>query len=108
MRISDWSSDVCSSDLAGPDFPAAVRGRRPPAAAGGQPRAAAPDARYLTAAGAHSGATGINRDRRSRPSALLRDCRTDMDMTLRILLATSILVLAIGRASCREKGCDYV
>src|SRR3546814_7445070 len=43
----------------GPDLPAAVRGRRPPAAAGGQPRADAPDARYLTAAGAHSGATGV-------------------------------------------------
>src|SRR3546814_11375589 len=32
MRISDWSSDVCSSDLFSPGF--AVGGRRPAAGAG--------------------------------------------------------------------------
>src|SRR3546814_10095976 len=40
MRISDWSSDVCSSDLPPPDhYPEANRGRRGATGAGGRGRA---------------------------------------------------------------------
>src|SRR3546814_13221834 len=98
MRISDWSSDVCSSDLAGtgslrppgrarplPD-PArpvradgdAVRPRRPGAAvagAGTRPALARP--------------RGLAR-RPARAAAALRRPR------------------AIGRAPCRERVCQYV
>src|SRR3546814_13213695 len=45
MRISDWSSDVCSSDLAAPTLPGpAARSRAPPARAGNQGADAGEDA----------------------------------------------------------------
>src|SRR3546814_9812684 len=78
MRISDWSSDVCSSDLA---------------AAGGQPRADAPDARYLTV-GAPHGRDASHDHAGSRPWGAPTTALMTMDMTLRILLAFAVLLLA--------------
>src|SRR3546814_7878936 len=67
MRISDWSSDVCSSDLASPE-PAHAPARGLPRALRGERRGA------LAGAGA--------KHPRSLPQ--------------------------IGRASCRERVCQYV
>src|SRR3546814_5596815 len=84
MRISDWSSDVCSSDLCAP----ALHGRCP--ASRGTSRWAAAQRRYL----------GIPADL-PWPSVLLI-----------LIFPPSRLVaparFKIGRASCRERVCQYV
>src|SRR3546814_15422212 len=83
MRISDWSSDVCSSDLAcrldRAVLRPAARGRRRGAAADRRQGGAARQVREAVGRRAAGGDLG---DRR---------CRDE-----------------IGRASCRERGCQYV
>src|SRR3546814_10170461 len=75
MRISDWSSDVCSSDL-----PAQERlGRRQGEGGAGRLRAGAPDAQDVRG--------GFEPEAREVGCGQLRE---------------------IGRASCRESGCQYV
>src|SRR3546814_18777546 len=74
MRISDWSSDVCSSDLAAQFRDGGDRGD-----AGD--RASAQAARRLPGSGEARGADDRGWARRRRP---------------------------IGRASCRERVCQYV
>src|SRR3546814_3179880 len=69
MRISDWSSDVCSSDLS---FPASMRHSN-----AGQPILKAPRRSGVTAS--------------STSAMCWRRCRQQ-----------------IGRASCRERVCQYV
>src|SRR3546814_5015909 len=76
MRISDWSSDVCSSDLAG--FAHHRDGSRH----------AGPDA-----VGNPAHAPGGD-------GCLWRRCRTGA-------AAGSVPVAQIGRASCRERVCQY-
>src|SRR3546814_14521020 len=82
LRISDWSSDVCSSDLRGGDDP----GRR-------------------TAAGqAHGDFQRLERRARAVDAG-----RTGRDLSrVRHLQAGQGLVEEIGRASCRERVCQYV
>src|SRR3546814_9021253 len=75
MRISDWSSDVCSSDLGG---------HLPP--------------RYSDEAGLGMGR--IDRPRR----AFIGGVFDDRGLGARDLLQTG----KIGRASCRERVCQYV
>src|SRR3546814_9144267 len=71
MRISDWSSDVCSSDLLSPDTFTAVK---------------------------VSGDSPVLIDR------YLRDAvEVDVDA-----LCDGTDVVEIGRASCRERVCQYV
>src|SRR3546814_3140048 len=84
MRISDWSSDVCSSDLG-------ERARAGPHG-GGEPAAAAGAAGDLVAAAAErrGGALRHQADRREGavPAGRRVRCRK---------------LLQIGRASCRER-----
>src|SRR3546814_4037332 len=83
MRISDWSSDVCSSDLL-------CRGR-----AGGR-------------LGRDSGA-GHRRGRPAEPAAVPRLCAAVLQSSAPCRLhETAPLVREIGRASCRERVCQYV
>src|SRR3546814_4106095 len=85
MRISDWSSDVCSSDLFGDKtqfITAALAARY--------------DSFALTALGAAAGVTAV-----SIPAALLGD-RLQAAVPLRAIR------IEIGRASCRERVCQYV
>src|SRR3546814_1897657 len=70
MRISDWSSDVCSSDL-----PLPSQGEGPK--------------QELAAEAAPATATGSWKEKRRHEPAFS-------------------LVLEIGRASCRERVCQYV
>src|SRR3546814_15906581 len=82
MRISDWSSDVCSSDL---------RMRR----RWDQPSA-------VSAATADGGAATAQPDRRGggcRGKAWPRGVEVENDMGR---------LVEIGRASCRERVCQYV
>src|SRR3546814_2532290 len=82
MRISDWSSDVCSSDL------------RPPASRTGTAAAARP-------AGGDPAAPRAAARRR----LLLRLRRGDR---FELRRAPRGALLQIGRASCRERVCQYV
>src|SRR3546814_5458219 len=94
MRISDWSSDVCSSDLVRP------RALRP-----GGDRRGAPvgvpevpgDLRLLRlpTRGPHGDAAGGDRPEHLR-AVRPRDRRTDRRLR------------QIGRATCRERVCQYV
>src|SRR3546814_7134886 len=85
MRISDWSSDVCSSDLINPVIVA-------------ESGAVAADARFILSAGAAAGQDASSADAdRDAPGA-----RTSLE-TFRPLFEPKI-----GRASCRERVCQYV
>src|SRR3546814_8913286 len=87
MRISDWSSDVCSSDLrprrggAGPDV-----GRTSRLITGTSERLSQPSA------------SSLNR---------LGD-RFEGRMHLGVRLRIGLRHIEIGRASCRERVCQYV
>src|SRR3546814_8154271 len=85
MRISDWSSDVCSSDLEVRDVATARPGRE------GLQRDAAQrwrsDPGRLPDAPVRRAVEGVRRDGRGRV------VRADVQ---------------IGRASCRERVCQYV
>src|SRR3546814_9569858 len=72
MRISDWSSDVCSSDLCG---------------------------EFITT----EDAEGHGRGLKSRPFSCPRPCPGDLRSP-----APTTFRLKIGRASCRERVCQYV
>src|SRR3546814_3302592 len=84
MRISDWSSDVCSSDLD-------RRGRRGEAQMGFQPGFA-----RRQHAGDEAAEAGITR----------ADGIGNHDGERRLL--EHRLAAEIGRASCRERVCQYV
>src|SRR3546814_16493458 len=83
MRISDWSSDVCSSDLGLPRSGGAV-GRG----------AARPDIRATTSR--TSARCGSHMLDRSGPAADAGAAESGSDRE------------AIGRESCRERVCQYV
>src|SRR3546814_9070509 len=89
MRISDWSSDVCSSDLLVAQHLLADRRLVESAERG---------ADLLLAA-------------LELLAELLEHVRLDLvELLLALLLHQRALTLAveIGRASCRERGCQYV
>src|SRR3546814_3418344 len=88
MRISDWSSDVCSSDLFSSDAPPfRPRGEREQELT----------LIELYAAIHHPGSTGIN------PPRLVSEFHA------RLVRALSLPFLPqIGRASCRERVCQDV
>src|SRR3546814_17417751 len=82
MRISDWSSDVCSSDLDAPERPLAF----------GRPGAGDPFPRRLVGA-RHERRTGVGH-RPARRAAVGHSFGQRHE--------------EIGRASCRARVCQYV
>src|SRR3546814_1365661 len=87
MRISDWSSDVCSSDLA-----VRLRAQYPHATTGGllqQPRVV------------------VVSTKRDAAHTLAR-ARTDARIITLRQRRTITAYRQIGRASCRERVCQYV
>src|SRR3546814_16616942 len=100
MRISDWSSDVCSSDLAWRQQPRAVKARVTGYVAGIN--------HYLARTGAHALPAAC------RDAAWVRPITTADVMRLmrRCTLAGSSLqfvaAMESGSASCRERVCQYV
>src|SRR3546814_11790470 len=95
MRISDWSSDVCSSDLLGEELGALV----------GADHVGQADRRVLVGRRAVARlAEDGNRRGVDHPLDALAQCRCHQ-------AAGSLDVGAdqeIGRASCRERVCQYV
>src|SRR3546814_3059420 len=106
MRISDWSSDVCSSDLA----EEAVEQARGQLAAliGASPReviftSGATESNNL----AIKGAARFHRARRPHVVTLTSEHKCVLE-SVRQLEREGHPVDEIGRASCRERVCQYV
>src|SRR3546814_8885367 len=101
MRISDWSSDVCSSDLAGIERQAIEQDAHRPATAAAQ-------ACCAVAAEATAGPYLHARHGREQFGEAARfqrrDRHTDHDAAVLQLAAGA----EIGRASCRERVCQSV
>src|SRR3546814_11743457 len=93
MRISDWSSDVCSSDL---------HDRGTSARINKQPRR--PAIKQRVRRREHSLINTRERKRESQRSALLEAVRLAEDEPS----AERHVGSEIGRASCRERVCQYV
>src|SRR3546814_12806355 len=98
MRISDWSSDVCSSDLAVPvdlqALQAAPAGQRR-----GQPLSR-PGAEAMSEPQADAGASSS-----PAPAMPAPDRWQKLPTRARTLF---VATTEIGRASCRERVCQYV
>src|SRR3546814_14005758 len=106
MRISDWSSDVCSSDLIGIDLAIAQR-RFDLDAAGRNARISGRDLLRIGEVRAECG----QQAKRAHPGAGM--ARRSIQKRPPVAEAVHILVeededFKIGRASCRERGCTYV
>src|SRR3546814_11927042 len=106
MRISDWSSDVCSSDLAWIDLVYAQRRLAAIEAAIGK-------LTRLSSASVSSVTSGSARPAQfldiRQAVAALEDKRSEVAADM--ARATAILSRwtgEIGRASCRERVCQYV
>src|SRR3546814_20363787 len=99
MRISDWSSDVCSSDLHVPGL--GFNGTR----------SLSPLRHALRVTGGVSLAgqehTGQFFANQARPDYVLRTDKS-LDGEQVENLRSQIDEKPIGRASCRERGCQYV
>src|SRR3546814_2412597 len=98
MRISDWSSDVCSSDLSS----AAMRC---------PPRWPMPDALMVGATGmvgraviGHFGSTSVTVLARREVEGLAPHHRELVAPSER----WADIIAEIGREACRERGCQYV
>src|SRR3546814_18084932 len=112
MRISDWSSDVCSSDLEDPERAAVGAGHQVAAlhlqvvdrhhreaATHAGPRLAVVDAEEHPGLGADVEQAVAHRVGAQHPGYLvLREVADDR---------APGLAAKIGRASCRERGCQY-
>src|SRR3546814_18309844 len=97
MRISDWSSDVCSSDLDVDDIPFLQHFR-----AG---NAVADDV-------IDRGADRLRERRTSAAAAVVQRCRDAVQRADDVLVADAVKLVGgnakIGRAWCRERVCKYV
>src|SRR3546814_4754092 len=97
MRISDWSSDVCSSDLKGPGSRGTISIQPDECSVwDGNPR----DQPGLTADGCRSLIDSIASEGGNRIPVLVRLNPPGSDRPYQLL--------EIGRASCRERVCQYV
>src|SRR3546814_9484856 len=90
VRISDWSSDVCSSDLEGLQIQTAILDVRKQADVDAAAQAMGSVDVLFNCAGFVASGT------------ILECSESDWDFSM------DLNVKAIGRASCRERGCQYV
>src|SRR3546814_13272596 len=108
MRISDWSSDVCSSDLGGAGGAAGRGGATETNGAGygRQPvrTISLPGGETVPALGLgtwHMGERGA--DRAAEADAL----RCGIDLGMSLIDTAEMYASGVGRASCRERVCQY-
>src|SRR3546814_20901289 len=92
VRISDWSSDVCSSDLAEQALEQALQQRAEYAKSG-----------LVILVGAGPGDPGL-----LTLSGLRALNRADIILYDRLVSPEILRLAQIGRASCRERVCQYV
>src|SRR3546814_18700732 len=110
MRISDWSSDVCSSDLVAGAFTRAAAGAQEHLGRGARRRLAP-----LQVIAVDRRAQFVTRPLTEERRELLANVA---DRSLRAArrrsafgrkpLDLAVYLAAIGRASCRERGCQSV
>src|SRR3546814_5734090 len=97
MRISDWSSDVCSSDLSSPR-PATVHLSGDPVG--------------LTESATSVSSSLVRRSLKLREVVYFPSFPINGDVftpNVILMVGSSILIIGtIGRASCRERVCQYV
>src|SRR3546814_9214903 len=106
MRISDWSSDVCSSDLPAQGWLTADAGKRLFTAAG-------LDLDTLRSAANQRGFKPVALDASLSTALATRLKQTQSHNVLALLPGStrpdeSVVYMAIGRAAGRERGCQYV
>src|SRR3546814_20237575 len=106
MRISDWSSDVCSSDLASI--------WRIAAATAGQPKRGCADVQPLDSDDAIRVIAGVRRDEDIAPQEIAhaiveepRRARPHPSLERESSIGRRIQI-KIGSAACRERVCQYV
>src|SRR3546814_4799652 len=94
MRISDWSSDVCSSDLPCADLAKRARGAHQP----------------VVLERAFFGAADLDRRVGRRPRLrTVQPLERQLAVELIVMLCrVGEMRVQIGRASCRERVCQYV
>src|SRR3546814_20906455 len=108
MRISDWSSDVCSSDL---ELYLAVSAQGFEQNVAPQPGCGDEAARLLLQhliLEAQLVKTGLHRPRADCPGSYGLPCGLSCLLCLACQLFRVLLDEKIGRASCRERVCQYV
>src|SRR3546814_13573440 len=99
MRISDWSSDVCSSDLKAKDPPRFRAALKIPEAS--------PASVFATEATVAWFRNIMDRIMPTHRIRWLSMNTAPPDSAVR-LMRTKQLAAKIGRAACRERGCKYV
>src|SRR3546814_15911691 len=108
MRISDWSSDVCSSDLAAC---ASSNGNSNESMVSPVARNAGRSTAFeAPSIGPAPVATNVTRSCHADVIDLHLKGRTIVmkDRPMRAVLIAAPLLVQIGRASCRERVCQYV
>src|SRR3546814_11437451 len=100
MRISDWSSDVCSSDLHAQAKPGA--GRAPAKA-----REGAPNIIFIMTDDQSQDALGIYGNKILKTPNMDRIGNEGIRFD-KGFVTTSVCAPTIGRAPCRERVCQYV
>src|SRR3546814_20443983 len=103
MRISDWSSDVCSSDLGG-SLGATILSDVVPAAVAMLPRALLERLQIVQQAREEDLDEVRGKYAKLGVAAECAPYIADLPERLR----WAHLFIEIGRASCRERGCQYV
>src|SRR3546814_10094627 len=107
MRISDWSSDVCSSDLIGNRAVRHFDGRMHRRVREGSRGAV----RYLSLEGeSRLGLAGRGEDERARPAIFFEDFAEPSKGPRSEDVASGVhhIIKEIGRASWRGRVCQYV
>src|SRR3546814_9474410 len=101
LRISDWSSDVCSSDLVGSAIPVLPLLSEAGRTAGKKAVEAVVNFILSKLGGSESEAA-------MAMQTAQKAIESNTEVTLKALEVTEALIKEIGRASCRERVCQYV
>src|SRR3546814_16882966 len=109
MRISDWSSDVCSSDLIGFENGQVGHGGsailKLSKKKGAEALPRHPDSSPIAGLCFRQGSLGLSNDRLE--GVAFMHCDIGQDLAIQFD-TRKLQTVQIGRASCRERVCQYV